>query len=303
MIDTGSGIATEAQEKLFQPFQQGKEGVTKGGTGLGLAIAKRHLDLMGSKMCLESELRKGSRFHFAVQFEEARTAVAGHERTSPRAIKGLAAGTTLKALIVDDVEQNRDVLSELLRGVGCQAETVESGHQALERLQTQAFDVVFLDIRMPEMDGTEAARRILQELGAGKVKLVAISASVLRHEQESYREAGFDAFISKPFRLEEVCGVLSRVLPVSFEYEDEPEGGKSGRPICEPETVRIPAELLERMKTSAELYRTTELRKEIEGLRLARADQAAAADYLEHLNDAGEMGAVLDFLRKARTTE
>ena len=300
VIDTGSGISAEAREALFQPFQQGKEGVKRGGTGLGLAIAKRHLDLMGSKLCLESELGHGSRFYFEVEFEQPTSAGVEPEPSRTRVIKGLAAGTTLRALIVDDVEQNRDVLSELLRGVGCQAETVESGPQALARLRAQAFDVVFMDIRMPGMEGTEAAKRIIQEFGAGKVKLVAISASVLRHEQESYREAGFDAFISKPFRLEQVCGVLERLLHVAFDYEEEPQAGKRSRLVCDPESARIPTELLGRMKTSAELYRTTELRKQSDELRQARADQTVVADYLDHLNDAGEIEAILDFLGKVR---
>ena len=270
---------------------------------MGLAIAKRHLDLMGSELGLDSELGKGSRFHFEVRFEKARSAVASRDRAGHRMVKSLAAGTTLKVLIVDDVEQNRDVLSELLRGVGCQVEAVEGGHQALARLQSGVPDVVFMDIRMPEMEGTEAAKRIIDEYGAGKVKLVAISASVLRHEQESYRESGFDAFISKPFRLEEVCEVLGRLLTVAFEYEEASGSDETGQSVCDPATASIPTELLERMKTSAELYRTTELRKEIEALRQAHPDQTASADHLERLNDTGAMEAILDFLKKAPRTE
>ncbi|MBI3779084.1 MAG: hypothetical protein HY274_09285, partial [Gammaproteobacteria bacterium] len=112
VIDTGSGISAQLQEELFTPFHQGNEGVKKGGTGLGLAISKRHLDLMGSKLGVESKMGKGSRFYFEVEFEQATAAVAGRERMRSRTIKRLAAGTTLKVLIVDDVAQNRDVLSQ-----------------------------------------------------------------------------------------------------------------------------------------------------------------------------------------------
>jgi len=153
------------------------------------------------------------------------------------------------------------------------------------------------------MEGTEAAQRIIQEWGPGKVKLVAISASVLSHEQERYRRAGFAAFISKPFRLGEVCEALGRVLGTSFEYEEAPGKDEPRRRDCDPATVRIPSELLARMKASAGLGRATELRKEIEGLRRARADQAAAADYLEQLNDAGDMEAILEFLGNVQDRE
>ncbi|MBI4662316.1 MAG: response regulator, partial [Verrucomicrobia bacterium] len=300
VIDTGPGISSEVRSQLFQPFHQGQEGGKKGGTGLGLAICKRHLDLMGSKLAVESEPGKGTRFSFEVELEKPSDAVAGRAGQRSRSVKGLARGTSLKALIVDDLEQNRAVLADLLRSVGCQVEAVESGREALARLKSALPVVIFMDIRMPDMEGTEAARRILEELGPGKVKLIAISASVLSHEQESYRRAGFDAFISKPFRLEEVCDVLSRVLGVAFEYGEAPGKGEPSLVTCDPATVRIPSELLARLKASAELYRTTELRKEIEGLRQARADQAAAADYLDHLNDSGEIEAILDFLGKVR---
>lgn len=149
---------------------------------------------------------------------------------------------------------------------------------------------------MPEMDGPEAARRIVELVGPDKIKLIAISASVLRHEQESYREAGFDAFVSKPFRLEELCEVLSHVAGVSFEYDDSLKGDGQVNSLCDPSQVSLPSDLLKRMKTSAELYRTTELRKDIAVLRTDQPDQGSVVDHLERLNDEGDMEAILEFL-------
>lgn len=127
VIDTGSGVAPELQEELFQPFHQGQEGIKKGGTGLGLAISQRHLDLMGAKLRVESEVGKGSRFYFEIEFEKAVEGAGGREVLRRGAVKSLASGTKLDVLIVDDIVQNRAVLSELLSGIGCQVTAVEGG--------------------------------------------------------------------------------------------------------------------------------------------------------------------------------
>src|SRR6185436_8918197 len=125
-----------------------------------------------------------------------------------------------RVLVVDDVLQNREVLSQMLGGIGCDVRLAEDGAQALEAIRAERPDVVFMDIRMPELGGPEVARRVFEEFGRCQMKLVAISASVFEHEQQGYLAAGFDAFIGKPFRFEEVYDCLQRLLHVQFSYAE-----------------------------------------------------------------------------------
>ena len=291
VIDTGPGIARETQAQLFQPFQQGGEGMRKGGTGLGLVISKRQVELMGGELKLDSEPGRGSRFHFAIPLPPAAGAVARTVKEVARQVKRLATGHSARVLIVDDVRENRDVLSQLLAGIGCDVAVAEDGFKALECLRlgstghwpvpsgdspdgmaggvetkpavllpkptaavplgespseaggspalskpneyhpgalgqtrpTKPFDIAFLDVRMPGMNGDELARRIVSEWGEQRMKLVAISASVLEHERNAYMESGFGEYLGKPFRFEEVCVCLAKLLRVEFEYEAEAE--------------------------------------------------------------------------------
>lgn len=303
IIDTGPGISEEDRKELFQPFQQSLAGVKQGGTGLGLAISKRQLELMGAELKLESEAGKGSRFYFEITLPAAKGTVVAPAKKDRSEIVGLKKGQTVTALVVDDVAQNRAVLSQLLIGVGVKVEIAEGGRAALERLKQGLPDIVFLDIRMPEMDGTEVARRIHEMFGAGKAKLVAISASVLRHEQEEYLKSGFAEFISKPFRLAEVCECMERLLKVEFDREAE-EPAASGAPDrSEFEGLTISKELKDAIKSSAELYATTELREQIGRLAERNPGASAAMDHLLALSKSGAMEEILELVGVMRVEE
>ena len=303
IIDTGPGISEEDRKELFQPFQQSLAGVKQGGTGLGLAISKRQLELMGAELKLESEAGKGSRFYFEITLPAAKGTVVAPAKKDRSEIVGLKKGQTVTALVVDDVAQNRAVLSQLLIGVGVKVEIAEGGRAALERLKQGLPDIVFLDIRMPEMDGTEVARRIHEMFGAGKAKLVAISASVLRHEQEEYLKSGFAEFISKPFRLAEVCECMERLLEVEFDREAE-EPAASGAPDrSEFEGLTISKELKDAIKSSAELYATTELREQIGQLAARNPGANAAMDHLLALSKSGAMEEILELVGVMRVEE
>ncbi len=141
-------------------------------------------------------------------------------------------------MVADDVAANCDLLSRLLREMGAEVTVVEDGDQALRELNIRRHDIAFLDIQMPGLTGFQVAQQVLAKPGAGRAKLVAISASVLKHEQNLYEEVGFDDFVSKPFRLEHICECLERVLGVTFEGEvmageagQEHEPGGTDRPV------------------------------------------------------------------------
>ena len=257
--DTGVGIPPEAQEKIFEPFQQSEEGAKKGGTGLGLAISKKQIELMGGELSLESEVGVGSSFFFTLPLSPLRddtTSDVIDQSSQYIGVTRLAEGYNIKALIADDTKVNRDVLSRMLTDIGVEVMEAENGQQAVEMFRENQPNIVFMDIRMPVMDGMEAAQQIMEEFDKEQFKLVAISASTLKHEQQNYFDAGFDDFIGKPFRFERVCECLATLLDVEFERGESEEAETQPEEVPD---VSLPEELLLRLKKSAELYKVTEL--------------------------------------------
>src|SRR6185369_15141947 len=224
VIDTGPGISEADQKEIFQPFQQSEAGLKKGGTGLGLAITRRQVELMGGEVKLESTLGKGSRFFFEIPLPPAPGQLASLKTKETREVVRLAAGSQVNALVVDDNQNNRDVLSQLLAGIGCRVRLAESALEAFDKVKEEQPDIIFMDIRMPGMNGAEATRRIIAEHGPDRIKIVAITASVLEHEKAGHMKSGFHSFLSKPFRFPDVCASLKQFLKVEFEYADQPAG-------------------------------------------------------------------------------
>jgi len=256
VIDTGMGISPEDQAKIFAPFHQGEQSSMQGGTGLGLAIAKRYIELMGGELEIESEVGSGSRFFFTIPLPSAASETIA-ESSQWSEVTQLAAGYQVKALVADDTEVNRIVLSRILIDLGIKVIEAENGQEAVEVFREHRPDIVFMDIRMPVLDGLEAGQRIMEEFSKDRFKLVAISASTLKHEQQTYLDAGFDDFISKPFRFERVCECLATLLEVEFEKGEREESESEAKEL---QDVSLPNDLVTQMKTAAELYKVTELR-------------------------------------------
>jgi signal transduction histidine kinase/DNA-binding NarL/FixJ family response regulator len=256
--DTGPGIAPAVQEKIFEPFTQASEGKRKGGTGLGLAISRRQIELMGGTLTLESSLGVGSRFCFTLSLPAAASHLVTGRKRVARQAKKLKSGYHVRALVLDDVAENRDVLSLFLRDLGAEVTTADCGETALEELKRLPYDIAFLDIQMPGMTGIDVAQQVLAQHGAARPKLVAISASVLTHEQENYAQIGFDDFVPKPFPFELICESMVQLLGVEFEYEGEAAEAlpkEEGEAISR---VALPAQLMQQLKRAAEGYSVTE---------------------------------------------
>ena len=295
VIDTGVGVPPEEQAKIFEPFHQSEYGAEKGGTGLGLAISKRQIELMGGELSLESEVGVGSRFFFTLTFKPATSDVLD-QSSRYRGVTRLAEGYHLKALIADDTKVNRDVLSRMLSDIGVEVIEAENGQQAVEMVRSYKPDIVFMDIRMPVMDGLEAARRLFDEFDKSQLKIIAISASTLRHEQEEYFQAGFDDFISKPFRFERLCECLANVLAVEYEYaevvSDEPEES----PEIDKAKVVLPEDLLSRLKEAAERYSLTRLNHCFAEMEELGEDAQTLVEHLRQLARNQDMEGILDVL-------
>lgn len=213
--DTGLGIPLEQQQLVFAPFHQTAQGSKKGGTGLGLAISSRQVELMGGRMQLESKEQVGTRFYFTLELPIGVLQLASSNEQLPPVL-ALAPGQSLHVLVVDDVEENRDVLARMLLEIGANVRQAANGQEALDMVLMQAFDVVFLDIRMPVMDGVTAMQLMRQRLAEKCPPCVAITASALLHEKEAYLVEGFDDFIGKPFLFDAIYTCLQSQLGLRF---------------------------------------------------------------------------------------
>ena len=136
-------------------------------------------------------------------------------------VRYLTAGERVRALVADDVVENRHILAQLLEGIGVEVGLAVDGRDAVESAIRGALDIVFMDIRMPEMDGMEATRQLRQHHETTALKIVAVSASTFEHERQEYLAAGFDAFIGKPVRAAQLYGCLADLLGVEFEFDQE----------------------------------------------------------------------------------
>ena len=301
IIDTGPGVPTDEQETIFAPFVQSDEGGDKGGTGLGLSISRRLVELMGGTIGLRSVAGKGSTFHFTIPLTPLSTTadLEKHPGSELREPLRLTTGFAVNALIVDDVKQNRDVLSQILASLNCTVRSAESGKQALELIDLEIPDIVFTDIRMPEMDGFELKTRIVEQFGPDRMSIVAISASVLAHEQENYLKGGFHDFIGKPFRVSRIGDCLIRLLKVEFEYEPtmapEPPSAELAANTKLPKLV-LPETLLVRLKESAKAYRMMELGRCLAEIRSLGNEGRQLAAVLDALNHKGDMNTILQVL-------
>lgn len=200
VADSGPGIPPDKQVSIFAPFQQEVEGVRQGGTGLGLAISSRHIELMGGKIQLDSSPGAGARFFFTLTLPASAAPIIAAEKGDWSHVQHLAAGTSVRALVVDDVETNRDVLGLFLSDIGVEVEKAENGLRALECVRQQMPDIIFLDILMPELDGPGTVEQLFAEYGTDATKIVAVSASVFDHQRKNYMDMGFNHFIDKPVR-------------------------------------------------------------------------------------------------------
>jgi PAS domain S-box-containing protein len=281
VVDTGQGIPEEIQKNIFQPFRQGTEGYTKGGTGLGLAISKKQLGLMGASLELESKVGKGSRFHFTLQLPMATGEVHKRSERFGKVIR-LAKGHNVKALVVDDVMENRDVLRLLLSDIGVEVTCAENGVEALEQLSQSKPDIIFMDIWMPVMDGEEAIVEIQKDYGPDRFKIVAITASALGQLEGKYEKLGFHDYISKPYQDGQVFASLKNLLGVDFEFEDDLTEEDSGADEIDFSNFSIPKDIFQRLKKAAENYNITEVEK---CLKLLAEGDDSFVTFVKRLNE------------------
>ena len=224
--DTGIGIAPDKVTQIFDSFQQQEgQSVRKyGGTGLGLTISKRLTELMDGTISVSSELGKGS--CFSVYLHEVDIASIEEPRPS-QATEPTATKSTIftggAVLIVDDIQDNRDLLVEIFKGLNFECKEASNGLEAIEQTQNYHFDIIIMDIRMPQMDGYQAANII--KSSHPTIPIVALTASVMRDDYERQRRENFSGYLRKPILRQELIEELKKHLPYHEEevHEEDSE--------------------------------------------------------------------------------
>lgn len=213
--DTGIGMTYEQLGRLFQPFSQADASIARkyGGTGLGLAISKRLTEAMRGRIWAESKVNEGSTFHFIIQAASSESTANSKPKNSSILgdYKKLGEEYPLRILVADDNTTNQQVVGHLLKRMSYRCDFVGNGLEVLQNLKQHQYDLILMDVQMPEMDGIEATKRIRKkEAGAAiaKIPVVALTASAMQGDREKFLSAGMNDYLSKPIKIEDLARVL-----------------------------------------------------------------------------------------------
>jgi two-component system sensor histidine kinase/response regulator len=279
--DTGPGIPIDRQKEIFEPFVQDRVFTTQTGTGLGLSICKNLADLMDGSIEVESEPGKGTLFRVRLPAGIVEAAdISAPKVIKPRVI-GLAPGQkTRRILIADDHAENRLLLKTLLEGIGFSAVEAENGKEALEAVRKETPDFVWMDMRMPVMDGYEAVRRIRQLPKGDELPVVALTASVFSNQRPQILEAGCDDMVFKPYKEHEIFEAMARFLGVEYVYEEPAEAPKNDVELTAAMLAELPPELLQDLDRTTLIAGRDEILKLIERIREHAPDAAESLHVL-----------------------
>ena len=227
--DTGIGIPADKQARIFEDFQQADRSTTRshGGTGLGLAISSQLVELMGGRIEVDSATGRGSTFHFTVDFPIVKS--TDHEQTPNAPALDVASNQlpsdaptqkaespleSVRVLLAEDNKVNQTLATKLLEKLGCHVTVVENGSQAVATLSENEFDVILMDVEMPEMDGISATKEIRrrEQDSQQRIPIVALTAHAIVGDRERCLASGMDDYLSKPVRINEIKTMLTKIL-------------------------------------------------------------------------------------------
>jgi len=303
VADTGPGLARAELERLFQSFTQTETGQrSQEGTGLGLAISLSFVRLMGGDIAVSSEPGRGACFTFDIRLPAS---VAPGTRADTSRIVGLTPGQPIyRVLVVDDKWENRSLLAQLLASVGFQVLEAADGKEAVEAWTHWNPDVIWMDMRMPVMDGYEAVRTIRSygvrgeqpaNTGASveewrerstKVVIIALTAGAFDHDRERVLAAGCDDIVIKPFREETVFEKMEEFLGVSYERVDTSSPSRPTDGLARVSADRlaaIPVEELDRLNSAIDAGAIDEAREALDAI--APLDEALANELWEMIKN------------------
>ncbi|URD51747.1 hybrid sensor histidine kinase/response regulator [Chroococcidiopsis sp. CCNUC1] len=221
VADTGAGIAPTEINSVFEAFVQTETGKqSQQGTGLGLPITKSFVELMGGKITVNSELGKGTVFQFNIQALESDVSKAVEQKRTYRVVGIQPNQQKYRILVVDDRWENRQLLLKLLQPIGFQVKEAVNGQEAIKIWQQWQPHLIWMDMRMPVMNGYDATQQIKSHLQGQATAIIALTASTLEEEKAIVLSAGCDDFVRKPFHEEVIFDKMAQFLGVRYIYEE-----------------------------------------------------------------------------------
>jgi Amt family ammonium transporter len=254
--DTGPGIQVNDRERIFEPFVQlATQPASDSGTGLGLAICKQNVELMGGHIDVTSGPGAGSVFYFEIPVTVLPVGTILAETPHGRVI-GLEDGQPRhRLLIAEDHPDNRLLLHDLLEPLGFDVREAANGQQAVDICERWHPDLIWMDVRMPVMDGREATRLIRRLESGAHTKIIALTAHALEEERREILECGCDDFVQKPYRESEIFDVLAKHLRIRFRYAGDSPTIADEMPyeLSAARLSQLPRELVDELLRAARL--------------------------------------------------
>ena len=308
--DTGIGVPSEKQKMIFALSQaDGSASRNFGGTGLGLAICSRLVNIMGGEIWVESEVGRGTTFHFTACFGRAKSSEAAGSGSEPdsqvlpvhTSHAGCGEGAAfqpLRILLAEDNFVNQRLARRLLEKRGHSVTVAGNGEEVLAQLDKETFDLVLMDVQMPQMDGVETTQaiRIREQERGGHLPIVAITAHAMKGDREKYVAAGMDAYLPKPIRQQDLVSLVESIQGVSEQFVPATVNGSppvSVDRVAVPKAVSRPA-TLDREATLEKLGGDVNLLDELTSLFLRDVDSM-----LDRLREAAACGDASELGRAA----
>jgi CheY-like chemotaxis protein len=295
--DTGPGIREQERKRIFSAFVQlGNQSPANSGTGLGLAISRQYVELMGGMIGVAGGPGRGSVFHFEIPVTVLSPEAMPVEPRRGR-VAGLADGQPhYRLLIAEDNLINRLLLRKLLEPLGFDLREAANGQEAVDLFEQWRPHLIWMDIRMPVMDGLEATRHIKATDAGAQTKIVAVTAHALEEERREILAAGCDDFVRKPYRDVDIVDALTKHLGVRFVYEEEPASVTETAPVDPAALEDLPDGLLKELEQALVRIDIDGINRSIESIRTHDPSSAEA------LGDAAEdlqFGRILRMVRTA----
>ncbi|HET9654963.1 MAG TPA: MASE3 domain-containing protein [Kineosporiaceae bacterium] len=300
VADTGPGIPEADRERVFAPFVQvGEQPAVEAGSGLGLAICKQFVELMGGRIEVAGGKDGGAVFSFEIPVEVVETpdtpAASSHAR-----VTGVEAGQPrYRLLIAEDQPDNRRLLRRLLEPLGFELMEAVTGAEVVAGCESWRPDLIFMDIRMPVMDGVEATRRIRSTEAGARTRIVAVTAHALEEEGREILAAGCDDLIRKPYRDVEVFDALAAQLGVRFAYETPGPRGVAASSLETAMLAALPDELLSGLQQALIMIDAEAVSHVVDQI---RAVDPALAESLAGVAHDLQFGRILRLVKAARRT-
>ncbi|MFV2055609.1 MAG: ATP-binding protein [Thiohalomonadales bacterium] len=267
IVDTGIGISANDQKTIFKPFNQGAAGTLKGGTGLGLTISKNLIKLMGGDLKLSSSTESGSYFSFTLCLHKADDTIHSQQQGEIEN-QDVDFHNLVSTLVVDDNADNRIVLQQMLTSMGCDCVTVDSGYAALDDKKLCEYDIIFMDYKMPGIDGIYTTEQVRLTCGKSP-KIIMTTASAFDHDIKRFYKAGADSILSKPITLNNLKKELLQLLPPVTPISEKSSSKTSDNQI---DLNDIPERLRSDIIELAELGQITDMNVKIAELELTHKD-------------------------------